>query len=69
MEYHEAAEFLFDFRRYPPAVGVESTRRLLDRLGRPDEDLRVVQVAGSNGKGSTARTVTGALRDRKAPRL
>jgi hypothetical protein len=42
LEYHEAVEFLFDLRRYPPAVGVESTRRLLDRLGRPDEDLRVV---------------------------
>ena len=62
MEYHEAVAFLFDLRRYPPAVGVESTRRLLDRLGRPDEDLRVVQVAGSNGKGSTARMVECVLR-------
>jgi dihydropteroate synthase len=63
MEYHEAVGFLFDLRRYPPAVGVESTRRLLDRLGRPDEDLRVVQVAGSNGKGSTARMVECVLRE------
>ena len=63
MEYHEAIEFLFDLRRYPPAVGVESTRRLLDRLGRPDEDLRVVQVAGSNRKGSTARMVESVIRE------
>jgi dihydropteroate synthase len=63
MEYHEAATFLFDRRRYPPAVGVESTRRLLDHLGRPDEGLRVVQIAGSNGKGSTARMVERVLRE------
>ena len=63
MEYHEAANFLFDLRRYSPTTGVESTRRLLEYLGRPSEELRVVQVVGSNGKGSTARTVTGALRE------
>ncbi len=63
MEYHEAANFLFDLRRYPPAKGVESTRRLLEHLDRPDEDLRVVQVAGSNGKGSTARMVESVLRE------
>jgi dihydropteroate synthase len=63
MEYHEAANFLFDLRRYPPAVGVESTRRLLEYLGGPHADLRVVQVAGSNGKGSTARMVESVLRE------
>jgi len=62
MEYHEAADFLFDLRRYPSAKGVESTRRLLDHLDRPGEGLRVVQVAGSNGKGSTARMVESVLR-------
>ncbi|OYR46488.1 MULTISPECIES: dihydropteroate synthase [unclassified Halorubrum] len=62
MEYHEAANFLFDLRRYPPAEGVESTRRLLDHLDGPGEELQVVQVAGSNGKGSTARMVESVLR-------
>jgi dihydropteroate synthase len=63
MEYHEAANFLFDLRRYSPRTGVESTRRLLDYLDAPDEDLRVVQIAGSNGKGSTARMVERVLRE------
>jgi dihydropteroate synthase len=63
MEYHEAANFLFDLRRYSPRTGVESTRRLLDYVGAPDEDLRVVQIAGSNGKGSTARMVERVLRE------
>ena len=63
MEYHEAANFLFDLRRYSPTTGVESTRRLLEYLGRPGEAFRVVQVAGSNGKGSTARMVESVLRE------
>ena len=63
MEYHEAANFLFDLRRYSSTTGVESTRRLLEYLGRPGEELRVVQVAGSNGKGSTARMVESVLRE------
>jgi len=63
MEYHEAANFLFDLRRYSPTTGVESTRRLLEYLARPGESFRVVQVAGSNGKGSTARMVESVLRE------
>ena len=63
MEYHEAANFLFDLRRYPSRTGVAPTRRLLDYLGGSGEDLRIVQVGGSNGKGSTARMVESILRE------
>ncbi len=35
--------------------GLETTRDLLARLGDPQEPLRCVQVAGTNGKGSTCR--------------
>ena len=35
--------------------GLETTRLLLSRLGDPDRALRIVQVAGTNGKGSTCR--------------
>ena len=34
--------------------GLEATRGLLDRLGRPHERLSVVLISGTNGKGSTA---------------
>ena len=35
--------------------GLETTRLLLSRLGHPDRAYQVVQVAGTNGKGSTCR--------------
>jgi dihydropteroate synthase len=63
MEFHDAANFLFDLRRYPPRPGTAATRDLLDELGDPHEDYRCVQVAGSNGKGSTARMTERVLRE------
>ena len=63
MEYHEAANFLFDLRRYPSRAGVAPTRRLLEHLEVGDPPFRVVQVGGSNGKGSTARMVGSVLRE------
>ena len=63
MDYHEAANFLFDLRRYPSGTGVASTERLLAHLGDPQEWVPCVQVAGSNGKGSTARMVERTLRE------
>ncbi|SEW04897.1 dihydropteroate synthase [Halobacterium jilantaiense] len=63
MRYDEAANFLLDLRRYRPKPGTESTADLLAHLGDPHEGPRYVQVAGSNGKGSTARLLASALRE------
>ncbi len=63
MEYHEAANFLFDLRRFRPKPGTESTAALLDELGAPHTQLRCIQIAGSNGKGSTGRMLERVLRE------
>ena len=63
MQYHEAATWLFDLRRHSPRTGVEHTRHLLDSLDSPDESYAIVQIAGSNGKGSTAALLDRVLRE------
>ncbi|SDM15519.1 dihydropteroate synthase [Halogranum gelatinilyticum] len=63
MDYHEAANFLFDLRRFQVKPGTESVRELLAHLGDPHEDVDFVQIAGSNGKGSTAKMVESILRE------
>lgn len=63
MQYHEAANFLFDLRRFGVDPGIEDVGALLDEVGSPGDDVAFVQVAGSNGKGSTARMVESALRE------
>ncbi|RKI67955.1 bifunctional folylpolyglutamate synthase/dihydrofolate synthase [bacterium 1xD42-67] len=41
--------------------GLERIRRLLEKLGDPQERLRSVHIAGSNGKGSTAAMLSSIL--------
>lgn len=62
MHYHDAATFLLELRRFRSKPGTESTARLLSELGDPHEDTTHVQIAGSNGKGSTARMVESICR-------
>ena len=41
--------------------GLERVRSLLEVLGHPEQGLQVVQVAGTNGKGSTTRIISSIL--------
>ena len=43
-------------------LGLDRIRELLDRLGRPQDRLRFVHVAGKNGKGSTCAYLASILR-------
>ncbi len=63
MKFHDAANFLFDLRRFRPKPGTESTADLLSHLDDPHEGVEYVQIAGSNGKGSTARMTESILRE------
>jgi dihydropteroate synthase len=63
MEYHEAVDFLFDLRRFQVRPGIESAAALRSELGDPGSGIRFVQVAGSNGKGSTAKLTESVLRE------
>ena len=42
---------------------VPEVRRFLDRLGAPDRQLKIVHVAGTNGKGSVCAYLTQAFLD------
>ena len=63
MEYHEAADFLFDLRRFSVRPGTESVAALREQLDEPGAEIPFVQVAGSNGKGSTAKMLESMLRE------
>ena len=63
MKFHEAANFLFDLRRFSPRPGTDATAALLEHLDDPHDGLDCIQIAGTNGKGSTARMVESTLRE------
>lgn len=41
--------------------GISRTRSILDKLSSPDKRLRIIHIAGTNGKGSTAEYFTSIL--------
>jgi len=53
MTYAEAIQFLYRLRWIGAKFGLENTRRLAVLTGNPQDRLRFIHVAGTNGKGST----------------
>src|SRR5208283_2370175 len=53
MNYCEAIQFLYDLRLFGLKFGLENTRLLAALAGQPQEKLRFIHLAGTNGKGST----------------
>ena len=53
MTYAEAIQFLYGLRLFGAKFGLENTFKLAALAGNPQEKLRFIHVAGTNGKGST----------------
>ena len=56
-------EELYSLQRLGIKIGLEHTVQLLDEIGNPHKKLRLVHVAGTNGKGSTCSILTKILID------
>jgi|SRR6185369_6516319 len=53
MTYDETLAHIFSRGRFGMKPGLERVTELLSRLGNPQRNLKTVQIAGTNGKGST----------------
>lgn len=62
MTWEEAVEHINSVSRYGNRPGVECTKALLARLGNPERDLKIIHIAGTNGKGSVCMYIAGMLR-------
>lgn len=64
-KYRDAISYLYGLQVHGIKFGLSSTKRLLERLGNPQDRLSIIHVAGTNGKGSVAATATAVLRELK----
>ena len=62
MTYEEAIEFIHKKVWQGSRPGLDRTRELLQKMGEPQNSLRFVHVAGTNGKGSTSVLLSSVLR-------
>jgi dihydrofolate synthase/folylpolyglutamate synthase len=53
MNYSETIKFLYDLQLFGTALGLERATKLAKLAGDPQNNLRFIHVAGTNGKGST----------------
>lgn len=63
MKYEEALDYLRSFGRVPATTDLHRIKRLLAGLGNPQDSLKFLHIAGTNGKGSVAAFCASALKE------
>lgn len=50
--YEQAVEYILDVPKFTKKNPVDNIKALMEQLGNPQRDMKVIHVAGTNGKGS-----------------
>ncbi|MCD8361823.1 MAG: bifunctional folylpolyglutamate synthase/dihydrofolate synthase [Lachnospiraceae bacterium] len=62
MTYEEAEAYINDTPRFTKKNTLDNTRMVLERMGHPERRMKLIHVAGSNGKGSVCAYLSSILR-------
>ena len=62
MNYQEALAYISGVEFFGSKPGLERIRELLDRLGNPQNGMKFIHIAGTNGKGSCAAMTASVLK-------
>ena len=63
MKYQEAIKYITEVGNFGSNYGLERTYKLLEFLDNPQGKLKIIHVAGTNGKGSTTAMITSMLKE------
>ena len=66
MNYKEAREYIKKASQYGIVPGLDNISNLCDKLGNPQNELDVIHIAGTNGKGSVGAFAEQILIARKS---
>lgn len=61
MKYQEAMDYIEKCAQYGIVPGLDCVQELCKRLGNPQKDLKIIHIAGTNGKGSTLAFISTVL--------
>ena len=61
MTYDETVDYIESIPKFTTKTSLDHTRRILDRLGHPEEGMKIIHVAGTNGKGSVCAYLNSML--------
>ena len=63
MNYRETEEYLESLQSFGSVLGLDGIRELCKRLGNPQNNLKFIHIAGTNGKGSTLAFISTILQE------
>ena len=63
MRYNEAVSAINSLMLFGSRPGLDRIMKLLDIMGNPQDNLKFVHIAGTNGKGSTSKMISSVLTD------
>ena len=67
MNYNECVEYILNIPKFTKTKSKNNCIKILEKLGNPQDTMKVIHVAGTNGKGSTCAFINSI--DRKSTRL
>lgn len=59
--YNECLEAMYGLHRFGIKLGLETIGNILSSIGNPHKDLKIIHIAGTNGKGSVASALSTIL--------
>ena len=61
MNYQESLRYIEETHKFGVRLGLDNIAKLLELLGNPQDKLKIIHVAGTNGKGSTCSFISTIL--------
>ena len=61
LNYTEAVEYIYNIPKFTTKNKPEHTAEFLNRLGHPERSMKIIHVAGTNGKGSVCAFLSSML--------